>query len=155
MDPSRNARPTQSTRRRYLARIGTVGGTAELTALAGCLGGPDLSGGEVTLSSDVDADAVVDVGPSGSRYAFTPGTRKPLRVSTGARVAWLWQSNNHNVVVGSQPDGANWTGTEGAPETVYNRGHEYVHTFEVPGKYHYWCQPHKAMGMVADVVVEA
>lgn len=164
MDPARNARTTRQdaqrrprrrqTRRTYLTRIGAVGGTATLATLSGCLGGLNLSGDETTLSPDVDADAVVDVGPAGNQYGFAPGTEKPLRVSKGATVAWLWKSNDHNVVVGNQPDGANWTGTEGAPATVYNAGYQYVHTFEVPGRYHYWCQPHKRMGMVADLVVE-
>ncbi|WP_254663265.1 plastocyanin/azurin family copper-binding protein [Haladaptatus sp. W1] len=42
----------------------------------------------------------------------------------------------------------------GRPERRVRRGYRYHYTFEVPGKYHYWCQPHKAMGMVADIVVE-
>lgn len=34
-------------------------------------------------------------------------------------------------------------------------GEQFVHTFEVPGWYHYYCIPHLAAGMVATVHVEA
>jgi len=131
------------TRRRFLA----AGTGIVATTLAGCSGGG--GGGETTTYPG----PVVDVGPNGD-YVFDPGTNAPLTVDVGTTVTWVWRSNQHNIVVGSQPDPANWTGTEGDRYTTYNEGHTYQYTFDVPGKYHYWCQPHKGFGMVADLVVQ-
>ena len=84
---------------------------------------------------------------------FNPGTDEPLSVKKGTKVTFEWKSDGHNIVVGSQPDGANWKGTEGPPSKLYDSGHTLTHTFDTKGKYHYWCQPHKSLGMVADIVV--
>ncbi|EFW92662.1 halocyanin hcpE [Haladaptatus paucihalophilus DX253] len=140
-----------TTRRAYLRRIGVSGALGVIGGLAGCTSSSD--GGTTTPTTAVDADATVEVGPD-YEYGFEPGTGKPLHVSTGDTVLWVWKSNTHNIIVGSQPDGANWDGTPGGRSDVYDAGYRYHYTFEVPGKYHYWCQPHKAMGMVADIVVE-
>ena len=151
---SPNVRPNASdrttTRRAYLRTVGVGAAAVGVSALAGCAG----SSGDQSVTPSVDADETVKVGPSSNQTSFVPGTDKPLRVSKGDLVLWIWESDNHNIVVGSQPDGANWEGTAGGPSKVYDAGHQYHYKFTVPGKYHYWCQPHKSLGMVADIIVE-
>lgn len=142
---------TDSTRRAYLRRLGLSGTLGVVAGFSGCTASSD--GGNSTAPITVDADETVAVGPH-HEYGFEPGTGKPLHVSTGDTVLWVWKSNTHNIVVGDQPDGANWKGTPGGRNDVYDSGYRYHHTFDVPGTYRYWCQPHKAMGMVADIVVE-
>lgn len=142
----RNASGNQLTRRALLRRGGF--GIAALSSLSGC-----TSNGSTSTPTSTPEGPVVEVGPGG-RYKFVPGTDEPLRISTGTTVKWVWKSDTHNIVVGSQPDGANWEGTPGDASKTYDSGYTYEFTFEIAGTYHYWCQPHKTLGMVADVVVE-
>lgn len=118
---------------------------AGLTALAGCGGGGGSDGGS---TEDLEG-TVVEVGPDG-RFTFEPGTEAPLEIAVGTTVTWIWRSRNHNIVVESQPEGADWAGHEPVEDT----GFTYTHTFDVAGEYHYYCQPHRSAGMTADVVVE-
>lgn len=99
-----------------------------------------------------EAAATVQVGPGGD-LVFTPGTDDPLYVAPGETVAFEWDSDGHNIVVDSQPDGANWEGTAGGPSKLYDTGHSYTHTFETTGTYEYFCQPHKSAGMVGTIIV--
>ncbi|MFB6206129.1 MAG: plastocyanin/azurin family copper-binding protein [Haloglomus sp.] len=92
--------------------------------------------------------AEVAVGPGGS-LVFEPAE---VYVKPGDTVKWTWKSSNHNIVVQSQPKGANWKGTEGPKVKTYNEGHTYEHTFETKGTYEYVCFPH-APGMAGSVVV--
>lgn len=129
--------------RRSILRRGAAA-LAATTALAGCSGSD-----AATETSDFDGP-VVEVGPN-AQNVFSPGTNEPLRIEAGTRVQFVWRSTNHNIAVRSQPDGANW---EGVPE-IHNSGYTQEHTFDVPGRYHYVCEPHEGMGMVADLVVES
>ena len=135
------------TRRGFL--LGTAGaatagvaGTASAQENNSSGGGGGGGGGTKTVT----------VGP-GNDFVFTPGTDEPLYVAPGTTVEFVWESDNHNIVVGEQPEGANWEGTKGGPSDTYNTGHTYEYTFDTKGKYHYWCEPHKPSGMVADIVV--
>ncbi|WP_246045748.1 plastocyanin/azurin family copper-binding protein [Halorussus ruber] len=91
----------------------------------------------------------VVVGPGGS-LVFEPAE---LEIKPGTTVKFVWESDNHNVVPESQPDGAGWEGTKGAPSKTYDTGHEYSYTFETEGTYEYFCQPHKTAGMVGTITV--
>lgn len=122
-----------STRRRVLQATGV----ALASALAGCGGGGDGGGS--------DADVTVEVGP-GAQFEFEPETAE---IAVGETVEWTWESNNHTVTPESIPDGATW---EGEPER-FDTGHTYSHTFETPGTYEYYCEPHRGAGMVGSVVV--
>jgi plastocyanin len=93
------------------------------------------------------ADAVVEVGPDAS-FVFEPSD---LDVAVGATVRWEWRSGGHNIVVDSQPDGADWSGTAG--EDTYDEGHTHTHTFDTAGTYEYYCDPHRALDMVGTVTV--
>jgi plastocyanin len=90
----------------------------------------------------------VVVGPDGN-LVFEP---VEVYVQPGGTVKWTWDSNNHNIQVLSQPDGANWEGTEGSKTVTYNTGHEYEYTFETKGEYEYQCFPH-APSMAGKVIV--
>ena len=155
-----------------LAASGVAGGTAA-TASAAAQGtttsgggnqssGNESAGGNQTGGNDSTGNQTqgggggptktVTVGP-GNDFVFTPGTDSPLYITPGTTVEFVWESDNHNIVVGEQPEGANWEGTKGGPSDTYNTGHTYAYTFEKKGEYHYWCEPHKPSGMVADIVV--
>ena len=90
----------------------------------------------------------VIVGPDGS-LVYSPGTDEPLQILPGTTVTFTWESDNHNIVVDSQPDDAGWEGHE----TIENTGFSYEHTFETLGTYEYYCQPHQSAGMVGTVEV--
>ena len=82
-------------------------------------------------------------------YAFEPGTDQPAYVSPGTTVEFVWETNTHNIVVDSQPEGADWNGHE----PVENAGFTYTHTFETTGEYAFHCQPHLNLGMEGTIVV--
>ncbi|MCD2202280.1 plastocyanin/azurin family copper-binding protein [Halobacterium sp. KA-6] len=88
----------------------------------------------------------VEVGPNGQNV-FDPET---VYVQRGATVEWVWRSAGHNVHATDVPEGADWdVQTEiTGPEFTYS------YTFDGPlGEYHYVCDPHEALGMVGNVVV--
>ena len=90
----------------------------------------------------------VTVGPGGS-LVFSPGTDEPLRIAPGTTVEFVWESDNHNIVVESQPEDAGWEGHEPLEDT----GFTYEHTFETLGTYEYYCEPHRSAGMVGTIEV--
>jgi plastocyanin len=144
------------TRRGFL--VGTAGaaaagvaGTASAQENNSSGGGNDSSGSGGSSGGGGGTEEVI-VGPDGD-FVFTPGTDSPLYITPGTTVKFVWESDNHNIVVDSQPEGANWEGTKGGPSDTYNTGHTYEYTFETKGEYHYWCEPHKPSGMIADIVV--
>ena len=68
------------------------------------------------------------------------------RIDVGDTVTWVPTSKGHNVEFIAGPDG--WD----APKKSKNNK-EVAITFDTPGVYLYQCTPHKAMGMIAIVVV--
>ena len=120
----------------------TAAGNETTTAANGTASGGDSGGGGPTKE--------VIVGPGGS-LKFEPAE---LTIAPGTTVHWVWESDTHNIVVESQPDGANWQGTKGDASKTYDTGHEYSHTFETTGTYEYFCQPHKTAGMVGTINVK-
>ena len=93
----------------------------------------------------------VIVGPGGN-LVYEPAD---LTIAPGTTVNFVWESDNHNIVVENQPEGANWEGTEGGEGQTYNTGHEYSFTFETEGTYDYYCAPHLSAGMEASITVSA
>ena len=116
--------------------------TALTAAVAGCTGGGS-SEPTATAEPGVTEVALVD-------YEFDPGTKAPLKVPSGTTVRFTWKTGGHNIHVDTQPDGANWQGVS----SVESAGYTTSHTFTVEGKYHFWCVPHKSLGMVGDIVVQ-
>ena len=92
----------------------------------------------------------VIVGPGGD-LTFEPDK---LTVTPGTTVKWVWESDGHNVVPESQPEGAGWEGTGSASE-LFDTGYTYSHTFSTPGEYAYHCSPHKSAGMTGTITVGA
>ncbi len=121
---------------------GTGTGTGEGTGTAGGTGTATGGGG------GGGGSATVAVGPDGD-FVFTPGTDEPLYVTPGTTVTFVWESDNHNVVVDTQPSDASWSGHE----TIENTGFEFSYTFDVLGTYEYFCQPHQQQGMVGTIEV--
>jgi plastocyanin len=115
--------------------VRTAGGVTAASAVAASTAG--------TAAGATDVE--VTVGPGGS-LVYEPAE---LYVAPGSTVTFSWGSDNHNIVVESQPDGAGWEGVEG----LQNEGFEYEHTFETMGEYEYYCSPHRSTGMVANIVV--
>ena len=94
-----------------------------------------------------DYDTKVVVGPD-EELVFDP---EVLRIEPGTTVRWVWESDSHNIKPEDQPAEGDWNGfTE-----IANAGAEYQYTFEVEGVYEYICQPHAALGMKAEIVVES
>lgn len=90
----------------------------------------------------------VEVGAEGNGgpYAFAP---PGIRVSSGTTVTFDWVSDDHNVLVHSQPDGANWAGVE----NLRDQGYSHEHAVETTGVYRYYCDPHLPVGMKGVVEV--
>lgn len=90
------------------------------------------------------------------RYRFLPET---IRVRRGDTVVWRNTSEVvHTVtaVPGRARDPSHVKLPEGAEpfhSGALRPGAEYRHTFTVPGTYRYFCIPHEAQGMVAEVIV--
>ncbi|MFB9804354.1 plastocyanin/azurin family copper-binding protein [Haladaptatus pallidirubidus] len=90
----------------------------------------------------------VTVGPGGE-LVFEPAE---LQISPGTTVEWVWESDTHNVIPTSQPDGAGWEGSGSESET-FDTGHTYSHTFDTEGSYEYVCIPHESAGMTGTITV--
>ncbi len=87
----------------------------------------------------------VKMGADSGTLQFEPST---LTVKAGDTVKWV---NNklspHNVVF----DGSKELSHE---KLVFSPGESYESTFNEPGTYDYYCQPHRGAGMVGKIVVE-
>jgi len=118
---------------------------AFLTTAAGTAAAAGAAG---TAAAQEGGSEEVIVGPGGD-LVFSPGTDEALQVTPGTTVTFTWESDNHNIVVDSQPDDAGWEGYE----TIENTGFTYEHTFETLGTYEYYCDPHRTAGMVGTIEV--
>jgi plastocyanin len=128
---------------------GAAAGKQETGTATGTPSGTGTASGTGTEGGGGGPTKTVAVGP-GESLAFDPET---LEITPGTTVKWVWESDNHNVVPESTPEGAEWSGTEGAPSATYDTGYEYSHTFETLGTYDYFCEPHKSAGMVGTIEV--
>lgn len=138
-------------RRTFLAGAGM----ATITPLAGCAG---VLGGE-------EASQEHDVGMSASR--FLPAS---LEVSVGTTVVWANTGSRAHTVTAYDdkiPEEADYFASGGYENEEKARqawmdgtggaihaNETYEHTFEVPGRYTYFCIPHEAGGMAAQIIVE-
>lgn len=103
-----------------------------------------LTGFLVYLSTNLSAQTSYSV--TVSNYQFSP---KNLTITAGDEVVWTNSSGSHNV------DGE--TGTFPSNPVSFGNsigvGWTYKFTFNTPGTYNYQCDPHAAMGMVGQIVV--
>jgi len=102
----------------------------------------------VAAQGTAEETVTVAVGPGGA-LVYEPGTDSPLEILPGTTVEFIWESDNHNIVVESQPEEADWDGHV----PLENTGFTYEHTFETLGTYEYYCEPHRTAGMVATIEV--
>jgi plastocyanin len=87
---------------------------------------------------------------------FDPAT---LTVPRGTTVTWRNTSQVAHTVTDDPSKAANAadaqlpSGVQPWDSGNLNPGQTFTHTFDVPGTYKYFCQPHEAAGMVATVTV--
>ena len=113
----------------------------------GTAGEEETDGNETADDAGAEPEAtVVSVGPEESPTMFEPET---LTVESGTTVTFEWATDNHNIVVESQPEDGDWDGQA----EIENTGYTHEHTFEADGEYEYICEPH-APDMRGVVVVE-
>ncbi|WP_049894171.1 plastocyanin/azurin family copper-binding protein [Salinarchaeum sp. Harcht-Bsk1] len=135
-------------RRAYLTGMGS----AAVVGLAGCMG---------FLEEDYD----VGMSPTD----FEP---RDLTVDVGTTVVWKNTSSRGHTITAYEnaiPAEASFFATgefesEQAAREAWNTGREndgiigpsetYEHTFEVPGRYDYFCIPHESESMAGAIVVE-
>lgn len=130
------------TRREALLALGA-------TALAACFSdrpttGPDGEGTVVEMTNQL---------------TFSPET---VTIQAGEQVTWRNVSDGIPHTATGDPDLAddpsNVTLPEGAApwnSGTVAAGGEYTRTFEVPGEYRYFCDPHETQGMIGTVMVTA
>jgi plastocyanin len=141
--------------RRSFLRAGTAGAAATTAVGTAAAQEGTETGTSTGTSSGTDSGGggggpteTVTVGPGGS-LVFEP---EELTIAAGTTVKWVWDSDMHNVVPTSQPDGASWDG-EGEQGVTFDAGHEYSHTFSTTGSYEYVCTPHESAGMIGSIEV--
>jgi len=115
-------------------------------------GGEDASptatpdAGDETATPPPDPDQRVAVGEG---LNFAPDS---FEISVGDTVLWEWVGGGHNISYddGDVPAGTAWDGDD---EDIYSEGHVHFFTFETPGEYDYYCQPHQTSGMTGSFTV--
>jgi len=110
-------------------------------------------GGPAHGPPDARAAAVVDMGFE----SFTPAT---VTVKTGQIVEWRNTSPiTHSVsfdpnAAAKASDAVLPTGVQPFASGDIAAGNVYLHTFDTPGTYHYFCTHHEGGGMLGTVVVQ-
>lgn len=74
---------------------------------------------------------------------FSPSA---LTIDAGTQVRWV---NVSTVLHTVTPDGH----TEWSSATIADNGDTFIHTFDTPGTYQYFCQPHVGQGMTGTITV--
>ena len=94
------------------------------------------------------SSVTVEVGADGNGGPFA-NAPAAVTVDRGTTVSFDWVSAGHNVVVEAAPDGSDWSGVE----SLEGEGYTHEHTFDEPGVYKYYCDPHLLNGMKGVVEV--
>jgi len=74
-----------------------------------------------------------------------------LTIAPGDSVRWVWISGTHNVVSGNPGDPDE--GDEFYSGVPVGPPNEFVHTFEEPGDFPYFCELHFIFGMNSEIKV--
>lgn len=103
--------------------------------------------------TDDETSASTSTGASKGSVAVNGHSFDPpeVHIKAGEAVKWTWVAGSHNVVSGAActPDGKFTSGS-----STVGPGSTFSHTFDEPGTYSYYCDPHCGIGMVGKVVVE-
>lgn len=99
----------------------------------------------ITVDPALAATYEVKMGTDTGLLQFDPST---ITIKAGDTVKWV---NNklypHNVAFED-------SSIESHKQLVFSPGDSYETTFDTPGTYTYYCEPHRGAGMVATVIVE-
>jgi plastocyanin len=108
---------------------------------------PAPNGAEPPTEAAPAARAASTANVTVNGHTFDP---PEVRIKAGGTVTWTWASGSHNVISGSgcTPDG------KFSNVKLQGRGATYEETFETPGTYPYFCDPHCSIGMKGTIVVE-
>lgn len=79
-----------------------------------------------------------------SDFAFTAPT---ITIDRGATVRWRNTTSNFHTVT---PDGH----SAFAARQTTTRGQTFETRFDTPGRYRYFCEPHRTLGMTGEIVVQ-
>ena len=79
-----------------------------------------------------------------SNFAFSAPT---VTINRGSSVRWRSSTNTFHTIT---PDGHQAF----AGRQMNASGQTYEVQFDTPGRYRYYCEPHRALGMTAEVVVQ-
>jgi plastocyanin len=101
-------------------------------------------------TSDDEAPASTGEDVVNVRVASDQFTPASVKIKVGQTVRWTWGGGTHNVVSGSDCNTEDGNFKSGAPQG----GGTFDKKFEKAGTFPYHCQPHCAMGMKGEVVVE-
>ena len=106
----------------------------------------DVDGGYRDARGESETTVTVGARGNGGTFAFSPAN---LWIDPGTTVTFEWTSNNHNVLPESQPSDGGFDGHE----PIENGGFSFKFTFETPGMYEYYCEPHRSVGMLGGIAV--
>ncbi|AFZ35141.1 Plastocyanin [Stanieria cyanosphaera PCC 7437] len=94
----------------------------------------------------------VKMGSDNGMLQFVPSS---LTIKSGDTVKWV---NNkmapHNVVFDSSKVSDDIATKASHKSLAFSPGESFTTTFDQPGEYSYYCEPHRGAGMVGKIVVE-
>lgn len=125
-------------RRTFVSRgLGTVLGLGVAGPLLACGDGGDISDPD---DDDDGAATVVQVVDN----AFSP---QSVTIQTGDTVRWTHEGQNFHTIT---PD----EHSEWARQEFPAGSGAFEHTFNTPGTFPYFCEPHQSIGMVGTITVQ-
>ena len=117
--------------------------------------GADVLGGPDDLQATPTVEALIlDSDQGAGQNVFSPAV---VWVEAGATVTWDSASGSHSATsYHPDTDGPLRIPQDASPfdSGIMVEGDSFEHTFETPGVYNYYCQPHRGLGMVGLVIVE-
>ena len=109
-----------------------------------------LVGGLVFTAPASAAEVTVKMGADNGMLAFVPNK---VEISAGDSVKWV---NNklapHNVVFDKAPEGL--AAKLSHKQLAFNPGESFTASFDAPGEYSFYCEPHRGAGMVGKIIVK-
>jgi plastocyanin len=123
--------------KRLLAKL-LVAFAASLALLAGLLAGP---------TPPAEARAELARMLLGSEEGFLVFQPERLTITAGEQVHFeVGGLGPHNLIVAGHPE---WS----HEPLSFSVGDSWEQTFETPGRYAIWCEPHRAAGMTGEIIV--
>lgn len=94
----------------------------------------------------------VKMGSDNGMLQFVPST---LNIKSGDTVKWVNNKMSpHNVVFDSSKVSDDLASKSSHKSLAFSPGESFTSTFDEPGEYPYYCEPHRGAGMVGKIVVE-